>query len=124
VFTYSRSLEKLAFISVGNEVASNIDGEEYLASTSESAHAWLGDTEHGEDGYFLLGFSPATDLWRVNSLSPDVNGKLVFVLDQQVTHSETREAKIRRLGLEGLHPRILDVASDLFTDQHYSQASL
>lgn len=124
VFTYSRSLTNLVFVSAGNVVASNIDGEEYLASTSEGAHAWLGDTEHGENGYFLLGFSPATDLWRVNSLSPDVNGKLVFVLDQHVTRSETREPKIRRLALESLHPRIVEVASDLFTDEHYSQAIL
>jgi uncharacterized protein (TIGR02391 family) len=124
VFTYARTLANLVFVWGGNEVGSNIHGEEYLASTSESAHAWLGDTERRENGYFLLGFSPATDLWRVHSLSPDVNGKLVFVLDQQLTRVDTREPKIRRLTLEGLHPRILEVASDLFTDEHYSQAIL
>ena len=33
-----------------------------------------------------------------------------------------RAAAIRRLGLEGLHPEVIQAASDLFTDTHYSQA--
>lgn len=33
-----------------------------------------------------------------------------------------RVPPIRRLGLKGLHPEVLDASSDLFTDGHYSQA--
>jgi uncharacterized protein (TIGR02391 family) len=33
-----------------------------------------------------------------------------------------RCAAVRRLGIEGLHPDVIAVASDLFTDEHYSQA--
>jgi uncharacterized protein (TIGR02391 family) len=33
-----------------------------------------------------------------------------------------RVAEVRRLGIEGLHPTVVAVASDLFTDGHYSQA--
>ena len=35
---------------------------------------------------------------------------------------QVREAAVRRLGIEGLHPEVVAVASDLFTDGHYSQA--
>lgn len=35
-----------------------------------------------------------------------------------------REAAVRRLGIEGLHPEILKASSDLFTDGHYSEAIL
>jgi len=33
-----------------------------------------------------------------------------------------RTAAIRRLGLEGLHPAILQASRDLFTDEYYAQA--
>lgn len=35
---------------------------------------------------------------------------------------EVREAPVRRVGLEGLHPEIVTAASNLFTDGHYSMA--
>ncbi len=35
---------------------------------------------------------------------------------------QVREAAVRRLGIDGLHPDIVAVASDLFTDGHYAQA--
>lgn len=33
-----------------------------------------------------------------------------------------RIAAVRRVGIEGLHPEVIRVASDLFTDGHYSQS--
>ncbi len=33
-----------------------------------------------------------------------------------------RTAAVRRIGIEGLHPEVTGVASDLFTDGHYSQS--
>jgi uncharacterized protein (TIGR02391 family) len=35
---------------------------------------------------------------------------------------QLRQAAVRRLGLEGLHPAIIAAASDLFTDGHYAPA--
>ncbi len=36
--------------------------------------------------------------------------------------TEKRRAAILRLGVEGLHPKVLAVANDLYTDGHYAQA--
>ncbi|MGF1617584.1 MAG: TIGR02391 family protein [Acidimicrobiia bacterium] len=36
--------------------------------------------------------------------------------------SAVRTAAVRRIGLEGLHPEVIRVANDMFTDGHYSQS--
>jgi len=90
-----------------------------------------GDTEHvnvvREARYLLernlVSGSIGGDGWGSLRLTPDgrdyVEAGGFWAREPE---PQTREAAVRRLGLENLHPRVLGASSDLFTDGHYAAA--
>jgi uncharacterized protein (TIGR02391 family) len=59
---------------------------------------------------------------RVDIFERGPGGQLAYLKAHWGKPKVERQAAIRRLGLEGLHPAVLKAASNLFTDEHYSQA--